>query len=360
MSAIPFIHVQARGSHREIGRAVGEAAQPQIQTAMAYYRERSCAILGLSFATARERAAAYLPWAERHFPQYVEELRGMGEAAHLALEDILVPNCIEELAFAGPSGDAPRPGLAAGRSCTAVAVSTGGRHIVGHNMDWYAIDLDTSVLLDVTCPGGTRFLMLSGMPYLAISGMTSCGLAFVGNSLFSTDDRLGVPRAFISRWALEADGLEEAMARVCHPLRSTGCNNLWGDVSGRLVDVETSATQAAVVEAQEWYAHTNHYTCESMSHVEASLGTESRRRLARAEMLLAEGVARGDDPLELVARVLSDHANAPDSICSHVSDDDHPGMSTVTVGSMICDLDNGRLHACVGAPCSNPYRTFGL
>ena len=32
-----------------------------------------------------------------------------------------------------------------------------GRHIVGHNMDWYAIDLDTRVLLDVTCPGGTRF-----------------------------------------------------------------------------------------------------------------------------------------------------------------------------------------------------------
>jgi isopenicillin-N N-acyltransferase like protein len=104
--------------------------------------------------------------------------------------------------------------------------------------------------------------------------------------------------------------------------------------------------------------HTNHFVSEAMAPFEASSNDESRRRLRRAETVLAEGIARGDDPVQLVAAMLRDHAGAPDAVCSHPAAREPQPDESVTVASMICDLDNGRLHACAGPPCENPYRVF--
>ena len=65
-------------------------------------------------------------------------------------------------------------------------------------------------------------------------------------------------------------------------------------------------------------AHTNHYAAPAMAPFEGSRYAESRVRLATAERLLAEGLARGDDPVDLVARVLRSHEPAPaQAICGH-------------------------------------------
>jgi hypothetical protein len=70
--------------------------------------------------------------------------------------------------------------------------------------------------------------------------------------------------------------------------------------------------------------------------------------------------APGDDPVELAARVLSDHENAPDCICAHPQ----PGIAIsdrgATTASMIWELEERRLHVCAGAPCEGGYRLFSL
>ena len=364
MSGVPFPAIEARGSYRQIGRAVGEAARPQIEAAVEYYRHNFPAISGLTFEEARRQAQEYLLHARRHLPRYVEELEGMAEASGVPFDDLLVPNCAEEFTCATDDGGGMAPSgpraARAGRLCTAVAVAAGGRHIVGHNMDWYAVDLDKNVLFDVTCPDGTRFLTIAGVPYLPILGMSSHGVGYVGNSLHCTDYVVGVPNVFVRRWALEAPTVDELRTRACTPFRARGSNHLLADSLGRIVDVETSATADATMEAGEWSVHTNHYVDETMLRFEASWSQESCDRLERARAMVGEGLARGDDPLELVAAVLRDHAHAPGAICAHPASGEPDPAESITVASMICDLDNGRLHACAGPPCENPYRVFEL
>jgi isopenicillin-N N-acyltransferase-like protein len=237
-------------------------------------------------------------------------------------------------------------------------------------MDWYSVDVDKNVLFDVTCPDGTRFLTIAGVPYLPILGLSSHGIAYVGNSVYSADARLGVPNAFVRRWALEAPTLDEARSRAVLPARARGSNHLWGDRTGAIQDLETSAGAAALCgahgaphgglpEGALVTAHTNHYTHDHMKRFEGYWAGESRDRLARAEESLREGVARGDDPLAVVTRTLRDHAAGPDSICAHPETAPPPDRS-ITVASMVCDLDEMRVHVCAGPPCRNPYRTYAL
>jgi hypothetical protein len=56
--------------------------------------------------------------------------------------------------------------------------------------------------------------------------------------------------------------------------------------------------------------------------------------------------------------VLSDHANAPESICGHSVPDD-PDDSPTT-GSVIIELEERRMHVCAGRPCENEYRVVAL
>ena len=356
--AVPFLHVQARGTYRELGRAVGEAAREQVRAAVEYYEANFPALAGVTFAEAERVALAHLPFARRYLPQYVEELEGMAEAAGLPFVKLLVPNCAEELTTS-VDGRPPLAAAAAAGACTAAAVAAGGRHVVGHNMDWYVVDLDKNVLFDLTAPDGTRIVTIAGVPYLPILGMNSHGIAYVGNSVHCTDGRPGLPNVFVRRWALEAATLEEAVARASHPQRARGSNHLLADRDGRLWDLETSARAAVLTEHGESAAHTNHYVTAPMALFEGNHHEESRQRLAVAERLLADGLARGREPLQVVAEVLRSHEGAPDCICGHPGQEgEDPLTESVTVASMLCDLDAMELHACAGPPCENPYRTF--
>jgi len=372
--AIPFIHVQASGDYRELGRAVGEAAREQIRASVAFFADNFVAMTTgrLTFAAAETQAEAYVAYARRWLPQYVDELHGMAEGAGVPVSQLLVLNCGEEFTSDEPvAGEAPGAGLAdtastpahGGDQCTAVAISAGGRHVFGHDMDWYVIDAVNNVLFDLTVPDGTRVMGIAGAPYLLMLGMNSHGIGSVSNSVHSTDNRVGVPNAFVRRWTLEATTLEEARARGLHNARARGTNHFLADDRGRLWDIETSAALSAFADhsATGYMAHTNHYAAAAMAPVEGSQHAESRVRLATAERLLADGIARGDDPVDLVARALRCHDPSPgQAICSHPDESLEPVDQVMTVGSMICDLDERRVYVCAGPPCENPFQVFSL
>jgi len=379
--SIPFPHIAARGSYRELGRAVGEGAREQIAAAIAFYEEHFAAMAGIPFAEAERQSLAYLPYVKRYLPQYVDELEGMAEAAGLPFVKLLVPNCAEEFTCpadadtqssphggataaeaSAPQSGAPAPETPSPQGgahfCTGVAVSHAGRHVVGHNMDWYVVDADKNVLFDLTTPDGTRIVTIAGVPYLPILGLNSHGVACVGNSVYSNDNRHGVPNVFIRRWVLEAPSLEEAVARACFPVRARGTNYTLADREGRLWDLETSASAAVLIEGAATLAHTNHYVHPAMAVFEGYHKQESRDRLRQAEGELAAGVARGEDPRDLVARVLTLHDGGPDAICGHPDETLPVADQVMTVASLICDLDALRVEACAGPPCENEYRVF--
>ena len=372
---IPFVHVQARGSYRELGRAVGETARTQVRDSVDFFMEDFTAMTAgrLTFAAAERESQAYLAHARIWLPQCVEELEGLAEGAGVSFSRLLVLNCAEEFTSSEPVvGEAAMPDPASGATpvpapcaehCTAVAVSAGGRHVVGHNMDWYVIDAVNNVLFDLTVPDGTRIMGIAGAPYLLMLGMNSHGVASVSNSVHSTDNRVGVPNALVRRSTLEAATVEEARARGLLAARARGTNHFLADNDGRLWDIETSAGASAFIDgsARGHMAHTNHYVAGEMAPFEGSRHAESRVRLATAERLLAEGVARADDPIELVTGVLRCHLPSPEeAICGHADASLTSAEQGMTVSSMICDLDERRLYVCAGPPCENDYQVFAL
>jgi isopenicillin-N N-acyltransferase-like protein len=369
---IPFVHVQARGSYRELGRAVGEAARAQVAASVEFFRDEFTALTQgrLTFSEAERRATAYERAARRWLPQYVDELEGLAEGSGVPFSRLLVLNCGEEFTAEEPSlGSEGLPRSSDGRSprsgdhCTAVAVVAGGRHVVGHNMDWYVIDATNNVLFDLKISDGTRVMGLAGAPYLLMLGMNNHGVASMSNSVHSTDNRVGVPNVFVRRSTLEARTLEEARARGLLDARARGTNHFFADATGRLWDVETSATAQALADhtAAGFMAHSNHYVSPAMQPYEGYGGGESEVRIGTAERLLAEGLAAGDDPVDLVARVLRTHEPSFDAcICGHPDHGEPPGEQGMTVGSIICDLDERRMYACAGPPCENPYQVFEM
>lgn len=357
---VAFPYIEAKGSYRELGRAVGEGARLQIAAALAFYQEHFREMSGLEFAEAERQAQGYVPYVRRYLPQYLEELEGMAEGAGQPLGKLLVPNCAEEFTCPvdEPSAERGDERLGGGHFCTAVAVMAGERRLVGHNMDWYVVDVDKNVLFDLTTPDGTRIVTLAGVPYLPILGMNSHGVAYVGNSVYCNDGRPGVPNVFVRRWALEARSLEEAAARAAMPMRARGSNHLFGDREGRIWDLETSAHAAVLTEHEGYAAHTNHYVAPAMSVYEGSHSSESRTRLAFAEGALADGLAAGEDPRALVDAVLRSHNGVCEWVCGHPDEKQPLGEQVMTVASMVCDLDAMQLHACAGPPCENPYTVW--
>jgi len=145
--------------------------------------------------------------------------------------------------------------------------------------------------------------------------------------------------------------------------RARGTNHFLADTGGRLWDIETSATSSAFADhsGAGFMAHTNHYASPVMASFEGSRFEESRVRLATAGRLLAEGFTRRDDPVGLVAQVLRSHERSPGAeICGHPDQEQAPAQQVMTVGSMLCDLDERRIHVCAGPPCENPYEVFSL
>ena len=188
-------------------------------------------------------------------------------------------------------------------------------------MDWYVIDAVNNVLFDLTGPDGTRVMGLAGAPYLLMLGMNSHGVGNVSNSVHSTDNRIGVPNVFVRRATLEARTLEEARDRGLLAARARGTNQFFADTAGRLWDLETSATRARPHGPHRSGVHgaLQPLRLAGDAALRGLRRAGSRAvRLATAERLLAEGIAAGEDPVDLVARVLRTHEPSPDEcICGH-------------------------------------------
>lgn len=372
-----FTLVEAAGSNRQIGRAVGEATREQVHAALAFYRDGFRELAGVEFAAALEQSASLLRIARDAEPLLVEELEGLAEGAGVPFPELFLLNCGEEfLCEAGPAdpaaGVADPGGTAAGRTgpprdrCTNVSI-VGGGCVLGHNEDWVPDDAGRNVLFRLRVESGPTLLGMTAAGYLPATGCSSYGLAVGANTLYSTDTRVGVPNAFVCRSVLAARSIDDAAARACRPGRARGSNFHIVSAAGEIADVETSAAAVAARRVSTaadggraapqaaWYAHTNHYREPALLPLEASDGRGSRLRLARAEALAAEGVSDGRSAAEIVFEVLRDHATAPYSICAHPAAELPVDEQVITCASQIWDFTAGVLSVCSGPPCENSY-----
>jgi hypothetical protein len=303
---IPLI--QAAGSHYQVGEQIGAAMRDRIHRMI---RELSHHLPATrTWQQLLEMGAVFQAFSRSAYPQYMEELQGMADAAAVSFGELFLLLC-EEL------WERPLWGqVQAGDEPEFLGVSVGG---VGYS-----------------------------------AGFNAAGISLTGNELSSNDVRPGVPRLLVVRAILAARRLGEAMDACLLPQRASSYNNIIADSYGEVYSMEGSATDCEAVYIDgDTLAHANHYAAPPMRRFEADRNEigGSIIRHNRAMRLLREHY--GHLSPERFRLLLADHANYPASICKHEGE-------SVTAFSIIIDLSTLRAWIGHGRPCQTAYREFSL
>jgi len=345
------------GTHREIGRQIGEACREQIQRSIYNSQvliQKSRDQLELDWDSAQNQARKYIPFVQERFPQYLEELTGMAEGANVQFDNLSTINCIEALTSDALHLD----------KCTSLAVSdsltSDGHVLVAHNEDWLPEDEGDVYLVHATPEKEPPFLAMTYGGLLPNIGFNAYGIAQCCDSVYPNDSRIGIPRIFVSRAVLAAKTLADAISYMISPHRAAGYNHLLAHESGEIYNIEVSARKFAILYGLEGYlAHTNFYLDHNMQTIEYEpdelIGT--RVRYFRAIRLLRNTEMH---TVKTMQSILRDHVSYPNSICNHLDSVSDPLDRQKTINSLVIDLTTRVMHFSWGNPCSNPYQTFYL
>jgi isopenicillin-N N-acyltransferase like protein len=349
---VPIIEV--KGGARERGQQQGEAARAEALRAMDRYREILPQAIGLSWEASLREARKFLPYGEEVFPEYVEEMRGIAEGSGLSFDEVWTLNCYEGLTETSQQM----------WGCTSLAIrddqTADGHVLVAHNEDWTSVDREHVYLVRSRPDNGPAFVGMTYGPLLVNIGLNDEGIGVAIDSVYPTDERVGVPRILSSRAVLDARTIGQAIRACVAKLRAGGYVYLLADPHGELYTVETAAATHVILYGDEgWLVHTNHYLAPKMQATE-SAGTYSNSnvRLHRARRLLKSQL--GHVTVESLQVLLRDHVNYPDSICSHEDPGDPPHERECTLVSLIMDLTDRVLWAAPGPPCEGEYAAYSL
>jgi isopenicillin-N N-acyltransferase-like protein len=358
-----FIHsdplpiIKVKGTHREMGRQIGEAFKTQIQHHVQNTREliqSAYETLELDWDGARMQGRKYIPFAQERYPEYVDEMLGLSEGADVNFDDVGVVNALEAVTM-----DALHLS-----KCTTMAVSevntADGHILIGHNEDWIPEDEPDVFLVHAEPKDDPPFLAMTYGALLPNIGFNAYGLAQCCDSVYPNDSRIGIPRVMVSRAVLAARTPTEAIRQILVPRRAAGYSHMIAHESGEIYSVEVSSRKFAILSAQDGYlVHTNHYLDQRMQMIEYEPDDliSTRVRFFRADRLLRSS---DQHTIQSIQNIQRDHVNFPNSICNHVEDNMDPLDREKTVNSMVIDLTARAMHIAWGNPCVNPAHTYYL
>lgn len=166
--------IEVYGTHREMGRQIGEARRAQIEHSIANAHiliDQSYSQLELTWEGAQIQSRKYLPFAEERYPQYMDELRGIAEGANVSFDDVVVLNAMEAMTM-----DALHL-----TRCTSMAVNeertADGHVLAAHNEDWMPEDEDDVYVVSAKPRGEPPFLAMTYGGLLPNVGFNAFGIA---------------------------------------------------------------------------------------------------------------------------------------------------------------------------------------
>lgn len=266
--------VTARGTPREIGRALGrfgaEALDPQIRPGADW--ARCMAHVGSDRLRKMEREARHA------LPEIMEEVEGLAEGLGVPFQE----------AFAWVSRGDLRADLPEG--CTTVMVP-GEPRVIAHNEDGDPAEVDACGLL--TCvpdhaPAFAAFLYPGSIPGNAF-GVNEEGLVVTVNNIRTKHAPAGVPRQMVGRAVLGCRSLDHAVALIEGLPRAGGFHFAMAQAGdSRLLSVEFTGDLVSVVELDRPTAHANHLIHAGMADLPQIVTRSSADRQARADALLPQ------------------------------------------------------------------------
>src|SRR5512137_390159 len=242
--------IEVGGTHGEMGRQIGEARRAQIQHSIANAHiliDQSYDQLELTWEGAQIQARKYLPFVEERYPQYLDEMRGVGEGAKVAFDDIMALNTMEAVTM-----DALHL-----TRCTSFGVNeqrtADGHVLAAHTEDWIPEDEDDVYVILAKPRDEPPFLAMTYGGLLPNVGFNAYGIAQLIDSVYPSDSRIGIPRLVVSRAVLAAKTPSEAIKRAVISQRAAGYNHIIAHDSGEIYSVEVSARRFDVLYATDGY-----------------------------------------------------------------------------------------------------------
>lgn len=328
--SIPYL--EAKGTNRQIGEAIGEHLRDDIEVALSRFEKHNKLTPKLKARRAKLSVAA-----KNFFPEYIEELRGMAEAAKQPFERLLSFSFEEELMYR--------------ESCSTLAVNTGRTILFGHNEDWdYSMPLYVLKAKPKNKPAFLSLGYTGQLPTTSV-GMNDAGLVFSVNSIVTKVVDTGLPKLYCLRSMLSARTLDEAVERIAVAGRASGNASVVVHKKDLYI-LEWSPTHIGIETCEPWVAHANRYILPEMKedHLPAVRGSTSVNRLQQMWNWLVETpVATVHD----MKKLLSDHTHNPQSLCRHDKGD-------VTISSVVIDVAQRKMEVAYGNPCHTPYQRFWL
>lgn len=350
--------IQISGNHFEAGRQLGSATAEMLRRPVA-------PPAGRTWDDMQELARPYLAVTQAVIPWLHSEMEGLAAGSGVDVLD-LYARATEEIWKDSPPSEGgarggwnlplPNPPLPGeGGRCSDFAAGPpatfDGGVWLAHNNDLSPTVLDKLTAIEWRIADQPPLFTLGVGPFISI-GFNAAGLALTGNEVSPNDEKIGVPRLLLVREILAQHTVTQALAVASRPERASSYNQLISHADGTMVNFEGSATDYELIYAHEgWTVHTNHYCSGKMAayerEPESILG--SCRRYERASHLMA--TRPGPVTPELLKTFLSDHANAPDSLCRH-------GGETETVFWAIIDLTQRAIAYGPGQPCASASYYF--
>jgi isopenicillin-N N-acyltransferase-like protein len=355
---LPIIYL--RGTHYEMGAQLGEARREEVRAAVALVQQELGRVATIE--SAMSRAEEYVLAIEVVAPRYVEEIRGLAAGARISFNEAL----LLQLRFEAVGYDTGRgavPQLAEG--CSSFAYVQGGRRVTGQNVDIPPAHIRMGQLVHMEPPAGPRLLFYTYYAgLLGYLGINSEGLSVFGNALLSPGWRIGFPRYFMLRLALEQSTVDDVERLLRSVKRASTINLLVTDRHSAMADFELAVDDYARLPAHDGSIfHTNHYLAEKLRPGErlAEILPDSPLRWSAGSKLLAAPTDSSNDPLRRARALLKDHTNYPAAICRHAVEPPRAVADAwVTVASLIAQPDAGVLSVCPGNPCAGDYVSYEL
>ncbi len=339
------------GSHREVGRAVGEACRETIRVEVAFDDRIPT---GRTRAAQLELAARYRDVTAAAYPWYLEEIEGLAEGA--GVDPLAAFACmVEEIWYE------PYASRLQGRCTDLVAVppaTEGERVLAAHNNDMPRTYQDQLIGIEWRVDDEPAVFTIGNGLWISC-GWNSAGISMTGNELAPLDERIGVPREIQFRSMLRMPSMEMAVGEALRHDRASSYNQVLVSTGGEVVNVEGSATDAELIEPDErgHLVHTNHYACERMLRYEGDpdYRPNSTARFERGWTLLRQAPA-GSVTAGTLRAILSDHEGEPNAICRH-PERYGDAESSATAFWWIADLTACEVTFGRGNPCDSTPQT---
>jgi isopenicillin-N N-acyltransferase-like protein len=358
LQTLPFIEIS--GQPRERGRQYGEAARPQIQRSIAFYRDAYARAAKLNWEEVRERAPRWVPLIDAYLPGVIDEVSGIGEGAGVSFEDILALNGRGELSAGNPFEDQKDDG------CSSFAIleeAAGDGHVYcGQNWDWRSEIADTVVVLRIVQPGKPTVIMHAEAGQVGRQGANSAGIGLNANGLGTRfGARLGVPGTYIRRKILNSPDMHDALDAVFSAQQTFCTNLLLTHRDGFAIDIETTpARHGWMYPTDGLLVHANHFIAfvpDQVAETYRPFSVDSLYRVPRIERVLrrGRGARSSDEMRQLIGTAMRDHFGKPNSVCNHPDPRNDRLVQNQTIASSIVDLTAGDYYVAAGLPCAGEY-----